>query len=83
MATRMAHRIVRFASSFLLPSFEGPNRRGAIASSTTEESIVGPAWRRVAAFIPLPAIGAQRTKHETAPIHPEDLDSALAKDHAI
>lgn len=85
MATRTTHTIVRFASPFLLPNFDGPEPAGSYRIDHDEESIDGVewvAWRRVASFIHLPAIGGQRTKHEMTPIHPEDLDAALAKDQA-
>jgi len=85
MATRTTHTIVRFASPFLLPNFEAPEPAGNYRVDHDEESIEGAewvAWRRVATFIHLPAIGGRRTKHEMAPIYPEDLDAALAKDQA-
>jgi hypothetical protein len=85
MATRTTHTVVHFASPFVLPSFEAPEPAGDYRVDHDEESIEGNerlAWRRVATFIHLPAIGARRTKHEMAPIYPEDLDAALAKDQA-
>lgn len=85
MATRTTETVVHFASPFLLPTFETAEPAGDYRVDCDEESIEGvewTAWRRVAAFIHLPAIGGRSTKHEMAPVHPEDLDAALAKDQA-
>ena len=41
----------------------------------------GLAWRRVAAFIHLPAIRHASSTQQMVPINPADLDAALEKDH--
>jgi hypothetical protein len=39
------------------------------------------AWRRVGAFVHLPAIGMNATKHQMVPINAADLEATLEKDH--
>lgn len=85
MATRTTQTVVRFASPFLLPTFEAPEPAGDYRVDCDEESVEcgeRTGWRRVAAFIHLPAIGGRSAKAEMAPVHPEDLDAAIEKDKA-
>ena len=84
MTSRTTQIIVRFSSPFLLPGFDAPQPAGDYRVDHDEEAIEGIsrlAWRRVGAFIHLPAIGTQRATQEMVPINPADLDAALEKDH--
>ena len=84
MTTRTTQTVVRFSSAFLLPGFDGPQPAGEYRVDQDEESIDGLsrlAWRRVAAFIHLPAIALQVPTQQMVPINPADLDAALEKDH--
>ena len=84
MTTRTTQTIVRFSSAFLLPGFDAPQPAGEYRVDQDEESIDGLsrlAWRRVAAFIHLPAIALQVPTQQMVPINPADLDAALEKDH--
>ena len=84
MTTRTTQTVVRFSSAFLLPGFDAPQPAGEYRVDQDEESIDGLsrlAWRRVAAFIHLPAIAMQIPTQQMVPINPADLDAALEKDH--
>ena len=84
MTTRTTQTVVRFSSAFLLPGFNAPQPAGEYRVDQDEESIDGLsrlAWRRVAAFIHLPAIALQVPTQQMVPINPADLDAALEKDH--
>jgi len=84
MTTRTIHTVVRFSSAFLLPGFDVPQPAGEYRVDQDEESIDGLsrlAWRRVAAFIHLPAIAMQVHTQQMVPISPADLNAALEKDH--
>ena len=84
MTTRTTQTVVRFSSAFLLPGFDAPQPAGEYLVDQDEESIDGLsrlAWRRVAAFIHLPAIALQVPTQQMVPINPADLDAALEKDH--
>ena len=84
MTTRTTQTVVRFSSAFLLPGFDAPQPAGEYRVDQDEESIDGLsrlAWRRVAAFIHLPAIALQVPTQQMVPINPADLDAALEKDH--
>ena len=84
MTTRTTQTVVRFSSAFLLPGFDAPQPAGEYRVDQDEESIDGLsrlAWRRVAAFIHLPAIAPRVPTQQMVPINPADLDAALEKDH--
>ena len=84
MTTRTTQTVVRFSSAFLLPGFDAPQPAGEYRVDQDEESIDGLsrlAWRRVAAFIHLPAIALQVPTQQMVPINPASHDSALEKDH--
>lgn len=84
MTTRTTQTVVRFSSAFLLPGFDAPQPAGEYRVDQDEESIDGLsklAWRRVAAFVHLPAITLQVPTQQMVPINPTDLDAALEKDH--
>ncbi|MER8471551.1 hypothetical protein [Mesorhizobium sp. M1405] len=86
MTTRTTQTVVRFSSAFLLPGFDAPQPAGEYRVDQDEESIDGLsrlAWRRVAAFIHLPAIAKQVPLQQMVPINPADLDAALEKDHEL
>jgi hypothetical protein len=83
MTTRTTQTVVRFSSAFLLPGFDAPQPAGEYRVDQDEESIDSLsrlAWRRVAAFIHLPAIAMQVPTQQMVPINPADLDAALEKD---
>lgn len=76
--------VVRSSSAVLLPGFDAPQPAGEYRADHDEESVKGVsrlAWRRVGAFIHLPAIGIQGSTQQMAPINPADLDAVLEKDH--
>lgn len=84
MTTRTTRSVVQFSSPFMLPGFDAPQPAGQYNVDHDEEPIEGlsrTAWRRVAAFIHLPAIAEQVSAQQMVPISPADLDAALAKDH--
>ena len=83
MTTRTTQTVARFSSPFLLPGFDAPQPAGDYRVDQDEEAIEGIsrlAWRRVGAFIHLPAIAANSSTQQMVPINPEDLDAALEKD---
>lgn len=83
MTTRSTQTVVRFSSAFLLPGFDAPQPAGEYRVDQDEESIDGLsrlAWRRIAAFIHLPAIAMRVPTQQMVPINPADLDAALEKD---
>ena len=90
MTIRTTSSVVTFARAFFLPGFDAPSPPGRYRIDTDEESIEGAAftegktwlaWRRVGAFIHLPAISARGSTREMAPVRPADLDAALERDH--
>ena len=83
LTTRSTQTVVRFSSAFLLPGFDAPQPAGEYRVDQDEESIDGLsrlAWRRIAAFIHLPAIAMRVPTQQMVPINPADLDAALEKD---
>lgn len=83
MTSRTTQTIVRFSSPFVLPGFDAPEPAGEYRVDHDEESIEVAshvAWRRVGAFIHLPAIGVQGSSRQMVPISPADFDAALLKD---
>jgi hypothetical protein len=83
MNTRSKQTTVRFHSSFQLAGIEGLLPEGEYHVVHDEELIEEasrPAWRRVAAFIHLPAIGMRGPVQRMAPIKVQDLEDALEKD---
>ena len=85
MPNRTVQTVVRFSSAFTLPGFDGRQPAGDYRVDQDEETIEGIsrlAWRRVGAFIHLPAVGREGSRQQMVPINPADLDAALAKDHA-
>lgn len=83
MTMRTTRTVVRFASPFLLPGFDTPQPAGHYRVDQDEErleTISRLAWRRVRAFVHLPAIGKNAHKRQMVPVNPADLDAALEKD---
>jgi hypothetical protein len=83
LASRTTQTVVSFSSAFLLPGFDMPQPAGDYRVDQDEETIEGLsrlAWRRVAAFIHLPAIAPNGSTRQMVPITPADLDAALQKD---
>jgi hypothetical protein len=84
MTTRTTQKVVRFSAPFMLPSFDAAQPAGDYRVDQDEELLEVSsrlAWRRVGAFIHLPAIGIDGQTHQMAPIDPADLDAALEKEH--
>ncbi len=83
MTTRTTQTVARFSSPFQLPGFDAPQPAGEYRVDQDEEAIEGIsrlAWRRVGAFIHLPAIAEKGLTQQMVPINPADLDAALEKD---
>ncbi len=84
MTMRTTQTVVRFSAPFMLAGFNAPQPAGDYRVDHDEELLEISsrlAWRRVGAFIHLPAIGIDGHTHQMAPIDPADLDAALEKDH--
>ena len=83
MTIRTTQTVARFSSPFLLPGFDTPQPAGDYRVDQDEELIEvfsRLAWRRVGAFVHLPAIGVTAHTHQMVPIDPADLEAALEKD---
>nr|WP_204340256.1 hypothetical protein [Rhizobium leguminosarum] len=66
-----------------MPGFDGAQPAGEYRVDYDEElieSVSRLAWRRVGAFIHLPAIAAQSSTQQMMPIHLSDLETVLEKD---
>ena len=85
MPTRTTRSTVRFSSQFLLYGFDGPQPPGEYAVEVDEEAIESNsllAYRRIATFLHLPAVGAGVLTRQVIPVDPVELDEALARDSA-
>jgi hypothetical protein len=83
MTCRTKQTVVHFSSAFRLPGFDEKQPPGEYRVDYDEEVIDGLsrlAWRRVGAFIHLPAIGMTGSAQQMVPIDPSDLDAALEQD---
>ncbi len=83
VTTRTTPSVVRFHAAFMLPGFDAPQPPGDYRVDLDEESLEAAsrtAWRRVAAFIHLPAISAKGSTQQMVPIEPATLEAALAQD---
>jgi hypothetical protein len=83
MTTRTTRTVVRFSSAFLLPGFDARQPAGDYRVDQDEELVEGVsrlAWRRVGAFVHLPAISEKGTTRQMVAINPADLDTMLEKD---
>jgi hypothetical protein len=84
MTTRTKQTVVRFPSAFLLPGFDVRQPAGDYHVDQDEEAIEGLsriAWRRVGAFVHLPAISVKGSTRQMVAINPADLDAMLEKEH--
>ena len=80
---RTTQSTVSFATEFVLPGFDSPLPPGKYLVDHDEEAMEGSsriAWRCVAAFIHLPAIGLGSSTRQMVPVKPADLQAALEKD---
>jgi hypothetical protein len=83
MVTRTIKSTITFKHSFDLPSFDEKQAAGTYTLETDEEQIEGLsflAYRRVASFLHLPAIGSGQARQQVIAIDPEDLKAALERD---
>ncbi|TPI50563.1 hypothetical protein FJ417_29925 [Mesorhizobium sp. B3-1-7] len=82
MTTRTTPTVVRFNAAFMLPGFDAPRPPGDYRVDLDDESFEGArsAWRRVAAFVHLPAISAKESTRQMVPIEPATLEAALVED---
>lgn len=83
MATRTVGSTVSFVHRFVLAGVDGDLPPGNYAIETDEEMIEGvsfEAYRRVATYFLLPALGAAGTTKQMIPIQPSDLAEAQRAD---
>lgn len=83
MTNRTSQTTVHFSNAFELPGFERPQPPGDYRIDYDEEQIEGTswqAWRRIGAFIHLPAIAVKGSMRQMMPVNPSDLETALKKD---
>jgi hypothetical protein len=83
MTSRTTQTVVHFSSDFRLPGFDAPQPAGDYRVDHDEELIEGAsrfAWRRIGAFMHLPAIATRASTQQMVPINPADLEAALSKD---
>ncbi|NGO54616.1 hypothetical protein [Allomesorhizobium camelthorni] len=83
MTSRTTQTVVHFSSDFRLPGFDAPQPAGDYRVDHDEELVEGTsrlAWRRVGAFMHLPAVARHAPTQQMVPINPADLEAALAKD---
>ena len=83
MTMRTTQTVVRFTAPFMLPGFDAAQPAGDYRVDQDEELLEVSsrlAWRRVGAFVHLPAIGIEVRTHQMVPVNPADLDAALEKD---
>lgn len=86
MICRTKQTTVQFSSAFQLPGFDMLQPAGTYRVDYDEEVIDGLsrlAWRRVGAFIHLPAVGMHGSAQQMVPINPADLDAALEQDRQL
>jgi len=86
MTIRTTQTVARFTSPFLLPGFDAPQPAGEYRVDQDEELIetsTHHAWRRIGAFVYLPALGSTKPTQQMVPVTPADLDAALQKDKEI
>ena len=83
MATRTRRSIFRFPAPFVVSGVDGTQPPGDYAVEEDDELIEGLSWlayRRVATFILLPAVTANRGTARTIRIDPGEIDAAARVD---
>jgi len=83
MTTRTSQTVFRFEAPFRLPGFDAVQPAGQYRVDYDEELLEAGsrlAWRRVGAFIHLPAIGANGATQQLVPVHPAALEAMQHKD---
>ncbi len=83
MTTRTKQITIRFSSPFRLPGIGELQPAGEYRVDQDEElveSVSRLAWRRVGAFIHLPAIGSVGSRQQMAPVDPDVLDAVIERD---
>ena len=83
MSPRTNRSTTHFRAPFALRGMDGLQPAGEYEISVDEEPIDGLsflAWRRVATFIHLPAIGARSMGGQMLPVDPEELQAAIDRD---
>jgi hypothetical protein len=83
VSTRITRSTVHFAAPFLVDGFEARLPAGDYRVEHDEEMIPGIswlAWRRIASFIRLPAVGAASLVEQVVQVDPAALDAALERD---
>lgn len=80
MTKRTTQTIIDFTSPFLLPSFDTRQPAGRYRIDYDEEMIEGAtrlAWRRVGAFVFLPAVDSPGLTRQMVPLSMTDLSALL------
>lgn len=80
MTTRTTQTIIEFTSPFLLPSCDTRQPAGRCRIDYDEEMIEGAtrlAWRRVGAFVFLPAVDSPGLTRQMVPLSMTDLSALL------
>ncbi|MFI5014853.1 MAG: hypothetical protein ACHQAY_21160 [Hyphomicrobiales bacterium] len=86
MTTRTTRSTLSFRSPFKLPELDEAQPAGDYSLDTDEELIEGIsriAWRRVAAFLHIPAIARPQGSAEFVSVDPAGLDAALLRDGGL
>jgi hypothetical protein len=85
MTIRTTQAIVHFSTPFRLPGFDAVQPAGDYRVDHDEEIVEGQtliAWRRLGAFIHLPAIGKPSLRQQMVPVTADELHAALEQDRA-
>ena len=83
MTGRTRETVVSFASPFRLAGFDAPLPAGDYRLDHDEEAIDHAsrlAWRRVASFLHLPALGSASAARQMVPVDPAALAGAIEKE---
>ncbi|PSJ56689.1 hypothetical protein [Pseudaminobacter soli (ex Li et al. 2025)] len=84
MPTRTTQSIVHFFAPFALRGVDEVQPPGDYVIDQDEDLIDGASWlayRRVAAFIHLPAVSTNKMTAQLVEIDPSELEAALKQDH--
>ena len=85
MSTRTTHSLVSFSQQFWFHGLDAPQPAGTYRVDDEEEPIDGLswlAWRRVATYLFLPAIGSESAVQQMVKVERVDLDAAEQHDRA-